>query len=325
MKTGLIVFIMLFSSFSCFYIPTAAGIDYPTKPIELIVGMEPGAGADLGARLIGEHAKKYLGQEVAVDNKPGGHATVAITLISKAKPDGYKLGATSDVPLTLSPFLQKVIYEPENLTYICQYGVLDIGTVVRADSPFRSMKDVIEFARTNPDKLTVATMGPRSFTSLMWEVLIKDEGLKVKLVPFAGAPAAMAALLGGHVMVTSTSMSGFAQHLRAKKVRLLGVASSERIDDYPEVPTFKEAVNPLFVFQTLYIITGPGNIERAIVSKLEEAFRKAMEAPEFIKGTKDLTIYPPKPLFGDRLKENIFQKIQFCKDLLKKLGIEPKK
>jgi tripartite-type tricarboxylate transporter receptor subunit TctC len=112
MKTVAIVFLMFFTSFCLLDFSMAAEPSYPTKPIEMFVGFSPGAGTDLGARMIAEHAKKPLGQEVVVVNKPGGGGRVALTLMSKAKPDGYTLAATTDSAVILSPHLEKFPYKP---------------------------------------------------------------------------------------------------------------------------------------------------------------------------------------------------------------------
>src|SRR5512135_2287137 len=155
MKAGWMVFIVGCVVIVPFH-SMAAEPNYPTKPIEMTIGYAPGAGTDLGARMIAENSKKLLGQEVVCVNKPGGAGRVAITLISKAKSDGYSLAATTDGCVISAPHLEEVPYKPfEDFTFIAQYGTLDFGISVVSDSPFKTFKQVIEFARSNPEKLTM--------------------------------------------------------------------------------------------------------------------------------------------------------------------------
>lgn len=320
-QTPLIVILNLSIFFCSFHVSMAAEPNFPTKPIDISVGFSPGAGTDLGSRLIAEISKKYLGQDIVVVNKPGGGGRVALTLLSKAKPDGYSLAATTDAPIILSPHLEKFPYKPlEDFTFVCQFGVLDFGVVVMADSPFRTFKDLMDFARANPDRLTISTPGVGTTNHVAFEALSLLEGSKIKLVPFSGAAPAITALLGGHVMAASTASSGYAPHLKAKRLRLLAMMSEERMEAYPDVPTFKELGYPL-VFQSWYVITGPKNIEKPVVKKLADAFMKAMETPEFIKLAKDLEIYTRNPLWGDELREGIIRRDKKNAELFKKLGI----
>ncbi len=315
---------MLLSAFSGLSISMASEPGYPTRAIEIIVGMAPGGGGDVGARMLAENSKKYFGQEVIVVNRPGGFNKIAYTLVSKAKPDGYTLGAGSEGSITLAPHLEKMPYHPDTFTFIVQFGRLAYGYVVLPDSPFRTIKDVIEFARANPDKLTISTLGSGSFSHIPWEYLALVEGLKIRLVPFSGAAPAATALLGGHVMIASSSFTGFNPFLKAKKVRLLAVASDERLESFPDVPTMKELGYPLLALTSYHIVIGPKNMEKAIVTKLEEGFKKGMEAPSFIKANQELEMYERNPLGGDRLKEVMIRHYKTNEELAKKLGLKVK-
>ncbi len=293
---------------------------YPTKPIDMIVGFAPGAGADLGTRLIAENSKKSLGQEVVIQNKPGGGGRSPWILVAKAAPDGYTLGGGPDAALMVAPFKEKVSYKFEDFSFIAQYGVLNYGIVVKQDSSIKTFKDLVGFARANPDKLTVGTLGEGSAGQLAFEILARTENLKIKLVPFPGAAPALTALLGGHIMATSTGSSGYSQHIRAKSVRVLATMGEERVSDYPDVATTKESGFPLLVFQNFYVLFGPKNLEKTMVEKLGASFLKAMESPDFVKLAKDLEIYVSKPLAGNALSERMLQRYRKSDELFKKLG-----
>jgi tripartite-type tricarboxylate transporter receptor subunit TctC len=299
----------------------AAEVGYPTKPITVIVGFAPGGGTDLGARVIAEKAKITLGQEIVVVNKPGGTTQTAATIISKAKPDGYTIGATTDGLFLLRHLFKELPFDWTDFTYICQYGALEFGVVVRDDSPFRDFKDFIQYARANPERLTVATTGLESMDTFALLVAARQEGVKIKLVPFSGAADAMVALLGGHVMAAELGASGWASHYRAKKTRTLVMLADTRSEFYPEVPCFGEMNYP-FAPTSNYMFVGPKNMEKLIRDKLANAFIKAMETPEYVNLAKSLGIWTRTPmLYTDKLTEALGKKRKQVTELGKELGL----
>jgi tripartite-type tricarboxylate transporter receptor subunit TctC len=313
------VIILLFVSFLCdMGVPIAAELKYPAKPIEIIVGMSPGGGGDLCSRMIAEKSKRDLGQDVVVINKPGGNNKVAVTLLSKSKPDGYTLGASTDLVFVLNPLVEKVPFATEDFTYITRYADVIVGIVVPEDSPFRSFKDMIEFARANPNKLTVGTVGKGSTPYMLWEIIALEEGLKINLVPFSGSAPATMAMLGGHVMASCNSSPSWARYVRAKKARVLAVPTEERSESFPDVPTLRELGYPDLAWADWSIIAGPKNMDKAIANRLIEAFGKAMETPDYIKLCKELENLPKKPLFGEELFNGIFQRVKLMQKLIKK-------
>ncbi len=320
-QTGMVVFVIFVAFFYSPYISGAAEANYPTKPIEILVAYAPGGGTDIGARVIAEHAKESLRQDVVVINKPGGAGRVGATLVSKAKPDGYTIGAMPDGAIVFSPQLEKVTYKPlEDFTYICQFGIMNIGLVVPEESPFRTIKDLIKFARENPNKLTISTLGFKGIPQTTVEGLAHMEGVKIKPVPYSGDGLAVTAMLGGHVMAMAGASSGWATNLRAKKVRLLALFGDERVGLYPDVPTLKELGYPI-VTDSWYVMVGPRNMEKATVHKLGEAFKKAIDSPGFIRMGKELELLVEKPLFYDELEKRMIQRYHSNAALFKQLGI----
>jgi tripartite-type tricarboxylate transporter receptor subunit TctC len=316
----LVVCLVLFSAWS---ISTAAESKFPVRPIEIVCGYDPGGGTDLGARIVAEMAKKDLGQEVVVVNKPGGAGRVALTLLTKAKPDGYSLTATTDSPIILIPHMEKVPYNPfDDFTPIIQYGVLDFGIAVAMDSPFKTYKDMIDFARANPDKLTISVTGQGNLNYYALEAIGLVEKVKIKIVPFTSVVPAFTALLGGHVMIASTASSGYAQHVKGKTVRLLAVFSDDRMSGYPEVPTLKELGYPALVFQSWYLFSGPKNMDKAVVKRIADAFRKAMTTPEYKKLGDELEISVKNPLEGDNLKQGLMRRSKINGEIFQKLGLK---
>ena len=148
----------------------AADGNFPTKPIHIWIGWGPGGPTDLLVRTCAPMVEKMLGQPVVVENKPGGTGSLAMGLLKSVKPDGYTLGATSDTPFTRLPHTVSVKYDPlEDFTYIISLGRSRNGLVVKSDSPFKSFKDLIDFARKNPGQLTHGTPGVGNTTHLALE------------------------------------------------------------------------------------------------------------------------------------------------------------
>jgi tripartite-type tricarboxylate transporter receptor subunit TctC len=326
MKRGWIGILIVFSFWYGLHVSEAAAAepDYPVKPVEITVASAPGGGTDLGARAVAEKLRESLGQEFVVINKSGGGHRVTMTLLSRTKPDGYTLGAVPDESIVHVPFIEKINYKPLEFTFLATFGRMDFGFFVMPDSPFKSLKDMIEFARANPNKLSFGVTEVNSRTHVALMALGQTEGIKINIVPFMGAAPTTMALLGGHVMVAGSGSSGFARHVKSKTVRLLAVVSNERLDEYPGVPTLKELGYPKLVFDGMYVFVGPKNLPKSVVTRLEGAMRKAIESPNFIKVATETGIYEKRPLFGEELKEALSKRYAENENIIKALGLKPK-
>jgi len=316
----------LFMAFCVFFIifsgvNAMAADAFPTRPIEITIGFGPGGGTDLGARMVAEHSKKDLGVDVVCLNKPGGAGRVAATLMSKGKPNGYSLTATTDGPMISKPHLEDVTYTLDDFTFLCQYGILNFAVSVLPNSPFKTLNDLIDFVRKNPGELTMGIVGKNTSDHIAWQALSNYENLKIKFVPFKGAATTMTGLLGGHVMAVTTAASGYAPHVKSGTIRLLATYSKERLEEHPNTPTFKELGYPYMLLQSWYILYGPKGMEKPVVDKLIGAFRKAIKTPEFTKFAQDLEVYSENPLFGEDLKKAIVQRSNNNAEVFKKLGL----
>ncbi len=299
----------------------AAEPSYPTKPVEITLGASAGGGTDIGARMLAEKAKQALGQEFAVINKTGG-GRVVTTLIAKSKGDGYSLGGITDSCIVISPHVEKISYKPLDYTFIAQFGTLDFGVYVLPDSPFKTFKDLLDWAKANPGKLTMGITEVNSTNHLGLLALCQKENIKMNFIPFMGANPTTMALLGGHVMAASSATSGFARQVKAKQVRLLTMMSDERMEDFPDVPTLKEMGYPEYVFQSWYCIIGPSNLDKGVAKKLEDTFRKAIASPEFVKMSKEIASYTKSPLFMDDLKKALEKRYDYNRKVIKGLGLK---
>jgi len=281
--------------------------DYPTRPITMLIGFAPGATTDVCGRLIAKEAEKFLGQEIVPVNKPGGGAAVAAGILASTRPDGYTIYAGVSAALTNSPHLEKVNYDPlKDFTFLVQFAELVPIYVVPTDSPHKSFKEVMEFARKNPGKFSVGTPGVGTSPNLAMELIKAKEKVDIAVIPFAGSAPALTALLGGHITCLGTSTSTIIPQIKAGKVRPIALTSDQRDEEAtPGVPTLKELGYTYAVLMEVYMLAAPKGTPPAIVEKLTDAFLKAAKVPEYRTKVKALYSYPENPLYGDKLREFI--------------------
>src|SRR3972149_1368871 len=159
---------------------------YPSKPITYVCPVPPGTGTDLSISLIAKGLEKVLGQPIIVANKPGAALTIGTAFVASAKPDGYTIGFSGGPPLFFTPLLEKVPYHLNDLRMIAQYGGFNFGVIVKGDSPFKTFKDLIHYARQNPKKLTYGTVGTNSMGHITMERIAKLESVQITHIPFKG-------------------------------------------------------------------------------------------------------------------------------------------
>ncbi|MGD0235183.1 MAG: tripartite tricarboxylate transporter substrate binding protein [Syntrophorhabdales bacterium] len=289
---------------------------FPSKPITHIVPVPPGGPTDLAVRLICREAEKYLKQPIVIVNKPGGALTVGTAAIATAKPDGYTIGYSGGPPLFLTPLLEKVPYDPiKDIRSVIQYGGLNFGVYVKADSPFKTFTDLIAYARQNPKKATYGTVGVNSMGNLVMEEVAKKEKVQITHIPFKGTPEVQTALLGGHVLFGAGDFN--TSLVEAKEIRLVMMLKDEPAAEYPGVPTIKELYG--LPYPMYFTVITQKAVPDAIVHKLEDAFKQAMKEPVFIKGMKELNL-PVAYRTGKELDVIVAQNYNYFSKLLKDLG-----
>lgn len=259
-----------------------AATEYPTKPIQVIVGWTAGASEDLRFRALAGKMEEVLKQPVIVVNKPGAAALVSMTLIAKAKPDGYTIGNTSSSSVLFLPHMQKVEYDPlTGFTYIAGTCSQPYGIVVRNDAPWKTFQELIEHAKKNPGKIKYGTYGIGGGVHIFMDVMGKKLGLEWVHVPFKGDQPNLVALMGGHVPVSGAS-SAFIPHARAGKLRPLAIFADNRLRAFPQVPTLKECGFDFdYRWTEILGFSGPKGLPPEIVQKLETAIKHAVDSPAF--------------------------------------------
>ncbi len=264
---------------------------YPTKPITMIVPWPAGGSTDIAMRAIAEAASKHLGQPIVTDNKAGASGTLGpATMAATAKPDGYTI---AQIPITVMrlPLMQKVSWDAEkSFTYIVHLTGYTFGITTKADSQFKTWKDVVEFAKANPGKVTYATPGSGTSLHIGMEQIADAAGIKLTQVPFKGGAETNAAVLGGHTTLQADS-TAWKPLVDAGQTRLLAIWTAERSKNWPDAPTLKDLGYP-FVFDSPFGIAGPKGMDPKIVQVLHDAFKKGLEDPAVIATLQKYDMVP---------------------------------
>jgi tripartite-type tricarboxylate transporter receptor subunit TctC len=255
---------------------TALAQAYPTKPITMVVPWPAGGSTDIVMRTISEAAAKHLGQPVVTDNKPGASGTLGPAVVAATgKPDGYLL---AQMPITVMrlPLMQKTAWDAmKDFTYVVHLTGYTFGITTKGDGQFKSWKEVVEFAKANPGKVTYATPGAGTSLHIGMEQIAAHSGIQLTHVPFKGGAETNAAVLGGHTTLQADS-TGWKPLVDGGQLRLLAIWTANRSKSWPDAPTLKELGYP-FVFDSPFGIAGPKGMDPAIVAKLHDAFKKAIE------------------------------------------------
>lgn len=273
-----LVFTLLVSSSS------QAQEKYPSRSIELVVPMAPGGNADVIARIYNEELARILKVPVNVVNRGGGAAVPGTTYVANAKKDGYTLLGAPGTPLTIMPTISsEVTYNPlKDFIPLGQIASIPSLFAVKSDSPFKTLDELIEYARKNPGKLKNSAAGLGAESQFNLEVLCVHNKIKITTIPYQSGGEALPALLGGHVDMTSISLSTLGPQIKAGKIRALAITSKARHPDFPDIPTTAELGHP---YVSLRIWTGafaPAGVSQSVLNVLIPAIEKAFNNPEVI-------------------------------------------
>ncbi len=254
----------------------SAGIalaEYPERPITYIISFNPGGESDITARLQEPHLEKALGVAVNVTHKPGGGGAVAWGEFQRtAKPDGYTVIGTNIPHIIGQPLLRKDAgYETDNFELVMWFHFTPNALIVRADSPFKTLKDFIDYAKAHPKVITVGGSGTYSANHLETLRLEREAGIKLTYIPHTGTGPLVPAILGGHLSALMNYSMLPAQ--QGKNVRVLAVASEERVEALPDAPTFKEQGYDI-VGGAFRGVAAPKGTPKEIIAKLADAFTK---------------------------------------------------
>ena len=260
--------------------------EFPSRPVQLMVAFPPGGSTDVGARVVAAIAEKILGKPMVVLNKGGAGGQVGWTDMSRQKPDGYYIGYIN-LPATNTVILdpeRKAIFGVDAFVPIINQ-VLDPGIVwVRADSPYKTLKDLVDAAKKAPNTIRTATTGILSDDHLA--ILMLEEaapGAIFRIVHLAGGADQLKEILGGNVDVAFDNVGSIAPRVRSGELRGLAVMDVQRSKFVPDVPTMKESGYPTVLSSSTRGIAAPKGLPPAVLKKLETVLKKAMEDPEHVQ------------------------------------------
>ncbi len=259
---------------------------YPSKPIHFVVGYTPGGPNDTLARLFATRLKDRLGQPIVIDNKPGAGSLIGGEFTARAAPDGYTFFVAPGGHPLFSALYPKMRYDPlKDLTGVSQFVRLSQVLVASAEFPIRNVKDIVEFGKKNPDKLTLATSGTGSLAHLSGELLGRSLGVPITHVPYKGVAPALADVIGGHATLMFDSYQALLPHIRSGKLHVIGYAGKKRWPQAPEVPTLIEQGVPGFAVETFIGLVAPAKTPRPILERVArelDAIRREPEVKELL-------------------------------------------
>lgn len=261
---------------------------WPNRPIRLLVGFAPGGSSDVVSRLMAQRLSPILGQQVVVENRPGAGGLIAAEAVARAQPDGYTWALLPSGHASQAAMLRKMPVHPlDDFAWVSTITVYPMFYCVAADSPIRSLRDLIERAKATPGKLSFSSLGIGTAHHLLGEWINATAGVDLAHVPYKGSPAAFADVVAGRVDLMVETATAALPLIRGGKVRALAVTSREGTSLVPGVPAASDTIPGLEYESWLGIVTTPKTPQPA-VDRLNRAIREALADPEIIKKLQDL-------------------------------------
>ncbi len=300
-----------------------AAADFPDRPLRYIVPQAPGSASDTSARIIAAELTRILGQQVVVDNRPGAALTIGINMVVRAVPDGYTIGYGNIGGLAINRSMMKVPYDAlKDIQPIAQTNSNGMLLAVAPQLPVKSVRELIEYAKAHPGKLSNASSGTGTPGHFGGELLKDMTGINMVHVPYKGGASAMTELMAGRVEVMFESMSSIVQHHRSGRIRGLAITSPKRSTYYPEIPTLDEAGVPGYNMTVWAGLITPVGLSKPVLAKLNEAINKAMASPSL---REKYAANGVDPVGGtpEEFRAFIRREVEKYATIAKKIGIKP--
>ena len=256
--------------------------DYPTRTVTIVNPFAPGGGTDLLARMLAQKLEQRLGRSFVIENKTGAGSIIAAVAVQKAAPDGHTLLMAPSPTMAVNVSLYKSLpYDPvADFIPLALLAQTPFVLMVNPDLPVKSVTELIAYAKTNPDKLTFASVGPGVPHHLFMELFKGMTGIRMSHVPYRGSLPALNDVVAGHIPLMFCDLGPAAGALEAGKVRPLGISSKFRVPGYPDIPPIAEAGVPGFEAVSWQMIVAPAKTPRPIVDKLHGELLSILAAPD---------------------------------------------
>jgi tripartite-type tricarboxylate transporter receptor subunit TctC len=275
------------SLFAC--VPALAQAEYPSRPIRIVVGFTPGGGNDIIARVFGQKLSESLGQPVVIENKPGAGAILATEYVARSAPDGYTLLVGASGAMVINPAVyEKLNYDTmRDFKPVSELGSFPLILIVNAKSPFKSLADLVAYAKANPDKANYSSSS--AAFQLATELFKQKTGIPMQMIPYKGANDSVTAVISGEVTATIADAGPVTSQVSGGNARALAVAAPNRAESLPDVPTMKEAGADVeaVLWSGIFV---PAATPPEIVSKLEAEFIRIARLPDVVSRLKLLNI-----------------------------------
>ena len=298
----------------------AAGDWKPTKDIKVIVAYKAGSGTDTGARVLCKDAEKFVGKTLIIENKPGADGKIGWTELSKAKPDGYTIGFINLPTYTTLALAKNASFDDKSIVPICNHLKETGVVVVRKDSQFNSLKDLVEYAKAHPGELKASTNGVQASNHTAAQLLSTTAKFKYNAVPYGGTADQLLALRQGEVDFSCAKLGDVEPLIRGNNaaLKLLGVFSEKRLDDYKDVPTLGELGYYNKWYGSARALVAPKGTPENIIKFYEQAFKLTMTDEQTIRDHKNAGLelhYMDSKELGKLIQDQM----TFCKDVVSKL------
>ena len=267
---------------SCLAANCLAQSDYPKKPVQMLVPLQAASAVDNAARIVAQRMSENMGQQIVVENQPGAAGLMGTERVAKAAPDGYVIGGFNDSIMTMLPNLHPKMpwdilkdFEPVSLVASIEWGF-----VAAPHSRFNTVADVIAAARARPGALNFSSGGNGSPQHVAMELFKSQAGIFMTHIPYRGATAAALDAATGQVDVHLSGLPTVFGMIKGGRLKLIGVASAQRLAQFPEVPTISESGLPGYRFNSFFAITAPAGTPKEIIARLNAEVAKATSAPD---------------------------------------------
>jgi len=317
----LLVFGMFFALIMAGGLANSAEKGFPNRQIEFVVPYPPGGSLDVTIRAMNEELSKNFGVPTIIINKSAGSSSLGTEYAAHAKPDGYTLLVGNNaIFVTVPATTTDLPYKNSDFVPIARIAFTPNCILVRKESPWKTLEELIDYAKKNPGKLKCATSGPTGSSRFSLELLKSKAGIDIQHVPFAGGPPANTATLGGHVDLLSSTFSGVLGLLKSGDLRGLAVGTEKRLPEFPDMPTLAEKRYPEASLSMWVGFFAPKGVEKPILEKISTVIEKTVKTPEIIKKIKEAgNEYEYTP--GDKVGQEIDKEYKMIVDIIKKANL----
>lgn len=299
---------------------TSPALNWPVKPIRLVVGYSAGGATDLIARQVGQRMSEQLGQPVTIDNRTGANSNVGAEAVSHAAPDGYTLYVYTIANTINASLYPRLGYDPvKDFEPIGLMASIPNVLVVNPALPIKSVDDYQRFARENKDGITFASSGSGSSIHLSGEIFKMQSRLNLLHVPYRGSAPAISDLIGGQVQSMFDNMPSALPHIKAGRLRAIAVTSAQRSALLPEVPTLAESGYPGFEVQSWFGLAAPAGTPAPVLERLNQALNKVLAQAELRQRLQEMAA-TPLPGTATQMRQTIASDIKRWREVVKASG-----